>query len=266
MGNFTVGIIGCGNMGSAIVKGMVAKKVLSGDSIFLYDKDIQKSETLAGETGCALGELSQMVRGSDLLIIAVKPQDSEALFREIASDIVDQTIVSVMAGVSIEVITGRLGKKVPVVRAMPNMAAVVSEGVTCIARNDLVKRIEEVKSVFTGIGGVVEIEEKLMDAVTALSGSGPAYLFYLAGSMIEAAVDMGIDERKAEMLVKQTLYGASCLLQGSDETPEKLIKKVASKGGTTEAALGVFREDGLKEIIKTAIKKAGERSGELSKG
>ncbi len=265
MGNFTVGIIGCGNMGSAIVRGMVEKKVLGGDSIFLYDKDIQKSETLAGKTGCALGELSRMVRGSDLLIIAVKPQDSEALFREIASDIADQTVVSVMAGVSIEVITGRLGK-VPVVRAMPNMAAVVSEGVTCIARNDLVKRMEEVKNIFTGIGSVVEIEEKFMDAVTALSGSGPAYLFYLAGSMIEAAVEMGIDERKAEMLVKQTLYGASCLLRGADENPEKLIEKVASRGGTTEAALGVFKEDDLKGIIKTAIKKARERSGELSKG
>jgi pyrroline-5-carboxylate reductase len=266
MNNFTVGIIGCGNMGSAIARGLVTKKVLSGDAIFLYDKDIQKSETLAGKTGCALGELSQMVRGSDLLIIAVKPQDSEALFQEIASDIVDQTIVSVMAGVSMEVITRRLGKKVPVVRAMPNMAAAVSEGVTCIARNDLVKRMEEVKSVFAGIGSVIEIEEKFMDAVTALSGSGPAYLFYLAESMIEAAVEMGLDERKAEMLVEQMLYGASCLLRGADETPGELIRKVASKGGTTEAALWVFKKDDLKGIVKTAIKKARERSEELSKG
>ncbi|MGB2601922.1 MAG: pyrroline-5-carboxylate reductase [Candidatus Omnitrophota bacterium] len=265
MNNFTVGIIGCGNMGGAIAKGMVASNVLSAESIFLYDKDIEKAKDLAEKTGCALGELSQMVRGSEVLIIAVKPQDSDGLLKEIAADITDQTIVSVMAGVRINSITGKLGKEVPVVRAMPNMAAFVSESITSIACNSLVKRTEEVKSVFAGIGEVVEVEEGLMDAVTAVSGSGPAYLFHLAEAMVEAAIEVGFDTEVAEKLVVQTLYGSSLLLRESKEAPADLIKKVSSKGGTTEAALTVLEKE-LKDIMKAAIKRAKERSEELSKG
>jgi pyrroline-5-carboxylate reductase len=265
MNNFTVGIIGCGNMGGAIAKGMVASNVLSAESIFLYDKDIEKAKGLSGKIGCALGELSQMVRGSEVLIIAVKPQDSDGLFKEIAADITDQTIVSVMAGVRINSITDKLGKEVPVVRAMPNMAAFVSESITSIACNRLVKRTEEVKSVFTGIGEVVEVEEGLMDAVTAISGSGPAYLFHLAEAMVEAGIELGFDPEVAEKLVVQTLYGSSLLLRESKEAPADLIKKVSSKGGTTEAALTVLEKE-MKDIIKAAIKRAKERSEELSKG
>jgi pyrroline-5-carboxylate reductase len=265
MDNFTVGIIGCGNMGGAIAKGMVSNNVLGAESIFLYDKDIEKAKALAERTGCALGELSQMVRGSDLLILAVKPQDSDGLFKQIAPDVTDQTIVSVMAGVKIDAIMGKLGKEVPVVRAMPNMAAFVSESITAVAYNGLVKKTEEVKGVFGGIGQVIEVEEGLMDAVTAVSGSGPAYLFHLAEAMMDAAVEVGFDEGTAEKLVVQTLYGSSALLRQSKESPAGLIKKVASKGGTTEAALAVLETE-LKDIVKAAVKRAKERSEELSKG
>ena len=265
MDNFTVGIIGCGNMGGAIARGMVSNNVLGSESIFLYDKDIEKAKVLAERTGCALGELPEIVRGADLLIIAVKPQDSADLFRQIAPDITAQTIVSVMAGVSIDSITSKLGKEVPVVRAMPNMAAFVSESITAVAYNGLVNKTREVEGVFGGIGEVVEVEEGLMDAVTAVSGSGPAYLFYLAEAMMDSAVDLGFDAETAEKLVVQTLYGASALLHRSKESPAELIKRVASKGGTTEAALAVLGKE-FKDTVKAAVKRAKERSEELSKG
>ncbi|MFC1480515.1 pyrroline-5-carboxylate reductase [Candidatus Omnitrophota bacterium] len=266
MKGLIVGIIGCGNMGSAIARGMVDGGIVACDSIFLYDKDIEKATQLAKETGCVQKDLSQLVQGSDFLVIAVKPQDFDALAGEIAGDIAEQTIVSVMAGISISAITGKLGREIPVVRAMPNMAAFVGESITCISCNSMVKRAEEVKDIFSGIGMVLELNEKLLDGATAISGSGPAYLFYLAEAMIDAARDAGFDERAAKEMVVQTLYGSAALLKSTGSSPEELIKKVASKGGTTEKALSVFDEKGLKSHIKAAILKAKQRSEELSRG
>ena len=266
MKDFTLGIIGCGNMGGAIARGIREKGILSGDKVFLYDVDGGRVSSLAAETGFQMGELSQMVRGCDFLLLAVKPQDFDSLLKNIKADIVSQTIISVMAGVRIEKIIEKIGKNIPIARAMPNMAASVKEAVTCITFNSLVKDKSGINELFTGIGEVLEIEEGLMDAVTAISGSGPAYLFYLADAMIEAAKSEGISESEAKELVAQTLYGSSLLLKESSSSAGELIKKVASKGGTTEAALGVFDEKGLKSIIKEAVKKARERSSELSEG
>ncbi|MFH1552623.1 MAG: pyrroline-5-carboxylate reductase [Candidatus Omnitrophota bacterium] len=266
MEGLIVGIIGCGNMGSAIARGMVDRGIASGDSIFLYDKDIKKAAQLAEKTGCVQKDLSQLVRSSDFLVIAVKPQDFDVLAGEIAGDIAEQTIVSVMAGIGISAITGKLGRELPVVRAMPNMAAFVGESITCISCSGMVNNTEKVKNIFSGIGKVLELDEKLLDGATALSGSGPAYLFYLAEAMIDAAREAGFDEVTAKELVVQTLYGSAALLKGTGSSPEDLIRKVASKGGTTEAALSVFDEKDLKSHIKAAILKAKQRSEELSRG
>ncbi|MBD3426206.1 MAG: pyrroline-5-carboxylate reductase [Candidatus Omnitrophica bacterium] len=266
MQKFTVGIIGCGNMGSAIARGMVEGDDLTPDSISLYDKDIEKAEKLAKAIGASVRETQSLVTGSDVVILSIKPQDADELLTQIAGYLNGQLILSVMAGVTIKSITEKLGREVPVARAMPNMAAFVSQSTTSVAFNELVTNAPQIKSIFTGIGDVVEIEETLMDAVTALSGSGPAYLFYLAGAMIEAAVEMGIDGAAAEKMVGQTLFGASSLLRTCQQSPQELTEKVASKGGTTEAALKVFEAKHLKSIIKTAIKRAKKRSEELSKG
>ena len=266
MSEFSVGIIGCGNMGGAIARGMIAKDILPKRSIFLYDKDIEKVDSLSGDTGCSKGDLTQMVRGCNYLIIAVKPQDFDSLAEKIAPDIVDQTIISVMAGVKTEHITLKLGKKVPVVRAMPNMAAAVSESITCVTSNEEGKIDEGIKSLFASIGRVMEVDESFMDGVTAISGSGPAYLFYLAEAMIEAGKRLGFGEVAIREMVVQTLYGSAILLRKKEVSLRELIKKVASKGGTTEAALSVFDESGMKKIIENAIVKAKERSQELSGG
>ncbi len=262
----TVGIIGCGNMGRAIARGMVEKGILSGSAILLNDADEAKAAALAEETGGVQKELSALVRGSEFLVIAVKPQDFGALLKDISGDITGQTIVSVMAGIRISDITGGLGREVPVVRAMPNMAAFAGESMTCISCNSMVTAAGEVKDIFSGIGRVMEVEERFMDAVTALSGSGPAYLFYLARAMIEAGMEAGLDGRASRELVAQTLYGSAALLRDAESSPAELIGKVASKGGTTEAALSVFDEGDLKGIVKRAIAKAKQRSEELSRG
>lgn len=266
MRQITTGIIGCGNMGGAIARGMVKKNITSGRVIFLYDKEIEKATFLAKETGCLQKELSLLVRDSDLLVIAVKPQDCGELLNDIAGDITKQTIISVMAGVRIKNITDKLGKDVPVARVMPNMCASIGESVTCISYSGEFGRKKEVKDIFESIGSVVdEVEESVLDAVTAVSGSGPAYLFFLAEAMMSACGDAGLDGATARELVVQTLYGAALLIRNTESSPEELIEKVASKGGTTEAALSVLEEKGVKAAIKAAIMKAKQRAEELSR-
>ncbi len=267
MKEYVIGVIGCGNMAGAIVRGMVGREHIKPGSILLHDKVIEKADCLSKETGCRRGDLSNIVREADILLIAVKPHDCGGLLEEIAPKIKEQTIISIAAGIKIDTILKKIGKEVPVVRVMPNIAAFVNESITCVAHNDMARGIiEEVKIIFSGIGDVAEIEEGLFDSITALSGSGPAYLFYLAGAMIDAGVNLGLSEDISKKLVFQTLFGGSLLLKEDNISPEELIEKVASRGGTTEAALAVFEAEGLGKILKNAITKAKTRSEEISGG
>ena len=267
MKEYVIGVIGCGNMAGAIVRGMVGKEHIKPGSILLYDKVIEKADCLSKETGCRRGDLSNVVREANILLVAVKPHDLGGLLEEIAPGIKEQTVISIAAGIKIDTILKKIGKKVPVVRVMPNIAAFVSESITCVAHNDMASGvIEEVKTIFSGIGDVVEIEEELFDCVTALSGSGPAYLFYLANEMINAGVSLGLNEDTSKKLVRQTLFGASKLLKEGNVSSKELIAKVASKKGTTEAALEVFEAEGFGKILKNAITKAKTRSEEISGG
>ncbi len=260
-----IGVIGCGNMAGAIVRGMVSKNHVKPESILLCDKVIEKADCLSNETLCLRKDLAGVLSEADILLIAVKPQDLSCLLEEIAPDVKEHTIISIAAGIGIGTILEKIGKRVPVVRAMPNIAAFVNESITCIAHNDMARGIiEEVKIIFSGIGDVAEIEEGLFDSVTALSGSGPAYLFYLAGAMIDAGVNLGLSKDVSKKLVFQTLFGSSRLLKEDNISPKELIEKVASKGGTTEAALAVFDSEKFDDIIKKAITKAKARSEEIS--
>jgi len=259
-----IGVIGCGNMAGAIVRGMVGKNHVKAESILLCDKVIEKADCLSKETLCLQKDLAGVLSEADILLIAVKPQDLSCLLEEIAPDVKEHTIISIAAGIGIGTILEKIGKRVPVVRAMPNIAAFVGESITCVCHNDMVKDIAEIKTIFSGIGNVVEIGEDFFDSVTALSGSGPAYLFCLARAMISAGIDLGLKEDMAKKLVIRTLYGAGALLKEGSSSPEELIQKVASKGGTTEAALAVFDSEEFDEIIKKAITKAKARSEEIS--
>ncbi|MFH1847387.1 MAG: pyrroline-5-carboxylate reductase [Candidatus Omnitrophota bacterium] len=263
MRDISIGIIGCGNMGSAIAGGIVKKQIIELDRVFLYDKEIKKAEILSQKIKAKVVELSDLVKSSDFLLIAVKPQDFSSLLEELVQYIDKQTIISVMAGISMLAINDKIKKETAIARVMPNMAAFVGESITCLSFNDKVKNRQEIKDIFTGIGQVLEVDETLLDSVTALAGSGPAYLFYFAKALIEAGVAIGLDVKTAQELTIQTLYGASLLLKETKFAPEDLIEKVASKGGTTEAGLKVFEAERMKDIIKTAVKQAKKRAEEL---
>lgn len=205
---------------------------------------------------------------ADLIIIAVKPQDFTFVAENLPFNISEKSLVlSIMAGISIEKIQKLLNHKF-VVRAMPNSPTLLGMGITGYTAADGISFSElmNVERLLNSTGRSVYLEdESLLDGVTALSGSGPAYFYYIIDAMIKAGTEMGIDENLSKLFVKQTMLGAYHLINNSDKSLEELIKDVASKGGTTEAALKTFDENELKSILKKGILAAESRAKELNK-
>lgn len=270
MNDLKVGLIGCGNMGGAILKGMLAKGIVSAENVRICDKDISKAKKMAVETGAVHALLDELVLNSDHIIIAVKPQDAEELFGGISKYLKAQTVISIMAGKTIGVLGKLASTDVPIARAMPNMAATLGYSITGIAFNRSVKDKDVINRIFSSIGDVVEVEEGELDAVTAVSGSGPAYFFYIAKAMIDAGVKIGLKKDISEKLVRDTLMGAALIVKHSPgKSIDEMIRTVASKGGTTEAAISVFdRQEHAKvsDHIAMGLQAAEKRSKELSKG
>jgi pyrroline-5-carboxylate reductase len=201
------------------------------------------------------------------VIIAVKPKDVPQLLGEIRPHLRgDKLLLSIAAGITTSRIEKAADMKIPVVRAMPNMAASIGESMTSLTAGRYAGRahIRMARDIFSTIGEVVEVGENMVDAVTAVSGSGPAYFFYLVEILMEVAKELGLKRGVAEKLVLKTALASSRLLHLLGERPEVLRKKVTSKGGTTEAAFRVLESGGVKEIIKRAVRAAHGRSKELS--
>lgn len=268
--DYKIGIIGCGNMGEAIANGIIYSKVIYTANLYLYDIDRRKSyylkETLNANTANSSVEL---VNICNVILLAVKPQDIEIPLRE-AWHLLDSTklVISVAAGITIDYIKRVLNEDVRVVRVMPNMAALLNQGISALCYDSRITEEDRdlVKEIFSSIGDIVEVDEVQMDAITAISGSGPAYFFYLAELLEKSAIDMGIDREKARLLAIKTAFGSAALLKDSGQDAETLRKRVTSKGGTTEAAFRVFQDKRLGEILKEGIKAARDRARELSEG
>lgn len=261
------GIIGCGNMGSALAEGVISAGVFSKDDVYVHDKDARKAADLVGRAGCVNAGLSELLESSDIFIIAVKPYNMNDLLKVVSEKAPGKPVISVAAGVRIEAIMSFLAPGTPVIRAMPNIGASIRKGVTSVSYNDPAREagvVDITEKIFSSVGIVVEVSEKVKDIVTAVSGSGPAYIFYMAQAMIDAAVGEGMDPEHARRLVAGTVEGAGALLAACGTSPQTLIDRVATKGGTTEAALNVLNEKGFKDMIAEAVKKARSRSVEIS--
>ncbi len=216
----------------------------------------------------AYDSIEECVPKADVIFIAVKPYHSQSLFDSIKPYInQEQLFVSLMAGVTINTIQEGLGVK-KVIRTMPNLPAKVGKGVTSFTESKEVSRIEllTVRSLLDTTGESIHVEtEQFIDASTGISGSGPAYVFYFMQSMLEAALKMGFSPNDSKVLVSQTFEGAVKLFNESDLTPEKWMDRVASKGGTTRAALDSMEDNNVKELIKEAAYAAFDRATELGK-
>lgn len=264
-----IGVIGSGNMGQALVKGLVEKSVYP-QNLSIFDLDKKKTEAVKKETHVKLSKSARQCASlSDVIILAVKPKDIQGVAEDISSVLTQSSLViSIAAGVPIAKIEAYFGKPVSVVRVMPNMPALVGVGMSAISlgKHATEKHRRIAEAIFNAIGEVLVIQEKFLDLVTAVSGSGPAYFFLLAEKLIEAAYEMGMKAETAKRLVYQTALGSGKVLVESGEDPEDLIERVASKGGTTESALKVFQKQGIGKIIQDAVKAAYQRSKEISKG
>jgi pyrroline-5-carboxylate reductase len=262
-------IIGGGNMGSTYAQSFVRSHITSKKNMMILEKSPEKAEELSlKDIGTIYGNAADCIPAADLIILAVKPQDIGILFQHIKPFVTsNQVILSIMAGVTISSICSGLGVT-KVIRAMPNLPAQIGAGMTAFTATDDVTRLELVmiQNLLNTTGKTVYVEkEAMIDATTAISGSGPAYVYYFMNAMMQAAQQMGFNQSEAELLVNQTFMGALDLYAKSDLSCDEWISRVASKGGTTEAALKDFAENNLHLNIMNGTFAALNRAIELGK-
>lgn len=263
-----IGFIGAGNMAEALIKGMLQKKITIPDNIHASDVRPERLTQLKEETGINISSRNiSVLEASDILILAVKPQQIKTILDEISNQTESKVIVSIVAGVSSEVIKNILGPDTDVVRVMPNTPALIGEAMTALAFSVNVsdKNRSVVRAVFESVGRIAEVREDQMNLITALSGSGPAYVFRLAEELIRAGEKLGLAADLAKELILQTILGSAKLLAESSVPPEELRKKVTSPGGTTEAGMSVMDQKDFSGIILETVKNAAKRTDDLSK-
>ncbi|MEN6384693.1 MAG: pyrroline-5-carboxylate reductase [Phycisphaerales bacterium] len=264
-----IGFIGAGNMAEAIIKGIIDTHICQPEDIIIADVRKERVNELEDKYKISFATNTQLAQSVDILILSVKPQNMAEVLNEIKSSISSDTlIVSIAAGITTSFITKMLGQNA-VIRVMPNTPALIGLGTTVLYATKTAKeRLGDAERVFTAVGYVASVEdEKLLDAVTAVSGSGPAYFFLLMEEMIKNAIKLGLNKELAERTVLMTARGAAMLAIDRAKAGEKvdvLRQKVTSPHGTTEAALKVFAKYDFEKIVSEALEAASKRSKELS--
>ncbi len=262
-----IGFIGAGNMATAIIGGIIEAKVFAAGKIFVYDILQEKVADLHKQFGVkAADSVKELVESVDTIVLSVKPQTFVDVLEGVKDHVnKDQTVISIAAGITTE----RIAKFLPnntIIRVMPNTPALVGEGAAALySGNASIIAMDSAVQIFEAVGIAVVVEtEGLIDAVTAISGSGPAYYFKLMEAMVTAGVKLGLDAETAKQLVLQTAKGAAVLACNSADEPAELRKKVTSPGGTTAAALKAFEDGNIDGLVETALTAARDRSIELS--
>ncbi|HKL36933.1 MAG TPA: pyrroline-5-carboxylate reductase [Salegentibacter sp.] len=262
-------VIGAGNMGLTYAEGMAKSSLLNHRNLMIFDKSADVITTLSKvDHFDVYDDIEECLPEADIVFLAVKPYHCDSLFEEIRPLVNDEQIfVSLMAGITIDKIQAGLDIK-KVVRSMPNLPAQVGKGVTSFTEADEVSRVEllMVRNLLDTTGASIHVQtENFIDASTGISGSGPAYVFYFMNSMLEAALKMGFSKNDSKVLVSQTFEGAVKLFNESDLSPSTWMERVASKGGTTRAALDSMDDNNVEELIKDAAYAAFDRAVELGK-
>jgi len=263
----TIGVIGAGNMGGALIKGLIKAKVVPAEHLLVSERNDELIQKLEEDLEIKRATLSKLVEDSDVVILAVKPQDMDKLlseFRDRARP--DQLYISIAAGVLTSTIEAFFAADVPVIRVMPNLPVLVQTGASayCLGAHASWPHGVVASLIFSSVGIVAEVSEKQMDTVTALSGSGPAYVFLLAEIMTEAGQREGLPKDVAGYLTEHTILGAAKMLSASEKGPKTLRRQVTSPGGTTEAAMKVLEKEGFLDLFCKGVAAARHRSEELS--
>ena len=266
-----IAVLGAGSMGGAIVKGVAASGLASGVTVTNRTAAKADAMRLPGVTSVALEEDPEgnldAAAAADVVLIGVKPAMVPDLLRRIAPRLRPGTIVvSIAAGVTIATFERILGDAIPVVRSMPNTPALVGRGVTGIAAGSAATaaHVQTVRRLFETVGTVIEVPESQIDALSTISGSGPAYVFLLIEKLTDAAVGKGFERDAARLMAEQTFIGAAELLRASGEDPAELRRQVTSPNGTTERAIAVLQDAGLDGVFARATDAALARARELA--
>jgi pyrroline-5-carboxylate reductase len=283
-----IAIIGGGSMGEALLSGLLRAGRQVKDLV-VAERIPERAQYLAGTYSVLVTSVTDAVENATFVVVAVKPADVESVIGELAraaaaaeNDSAEQVFVTVAAGITITYIESKLPAGTPVIRAMPNAAAVVGAGVTALAKGRFVTppQLEEVSALFDAVGGVLTVPESQMDAVTALSGSGPAYFFLMVEALVDAGVAAGLTRQVATDLTAQTMAGSAAMLlermsqdgrpaageglgTGADAAAAQLRATVTSPGGTTAAALRELERGGLRAAVDAAVEAAKKRSEQL---
>ena len=261
------GVIGVGNMGAAIIRG-VAKKLLSSEQIFVTDVDPQKVDELRTELGVnAFDTVGQLVENVDTILYSAKPNNAANIFKQ-ARELVkpSQLLISIAAGIPIAQLESYFAESIPVIRVMPNIAVTVGSGVAAISPGSYADENHLAKSqaIFNAVGSSLIIEEKQLDAVTGLSGSGPAFVFVFIEALIDAGVHVGLSREDAHQLAVQTVLGAAKIIDQNREHPAVWKSRVTTPAGTTAAGLFELEQGKFRSIINAAVIAATERAQELA--
>jgi len=265
---YELGILGAGNMAEAIVRGVLSAGRITANHIIAADVSQQRRELFETQLKVKTTDDNRAVAAqSKILLLSVKPQMSKAVLEGIA-DVVhpDATIISIMAGISSHYIDAALGGNRRVVRTMPNTPMLVGEGMAAIAagQHATAQDLAKARELFESAASVIEVREDQIDAVTAVSGSGPAYFFFLVEQMIAAGVNQGLSAEQAHLLASKTALGAARMLVDSTDSPAELRRKVTSPGGTTHAAITTMEKMQLPAIVQAAMQACADRSRELA--
>lgn len=263
-----IGFIGTGRMGGALIEGIIKKKLLPPQNLWICDKIKEKLSFFAKYGIKTSLQIQPVVKNADIIFIAVKPQSILQVLEDLKSEIQpSQLIVSIAAGITISYIIKKLGKEIPVIRIMPNIAVLVEEGMAGVSLgkgiNPEQKRL--VRKILKAVGEVIEVPENQQDAVTGLSGSGPAYIYTVIQGLIQGGIKAGLSQEAASRLAIQTTLGAAKLAKESKNSLEELRRAVASPGGTTIEGLKVLEKKGLKDCLAEAVVRAIQRAKELRK-
>jgi len=266
----TIGFVGSGNMAEALIKSILTANVYAPENVFISDIRAERLEFLAEKYNViSIESNAELAAKVETIVLSIKPQNMTEALESIRDAIsTDKLVISIAAGIKVANIAAVLGD-IAIVRVMPNTPALIGEGASALYANERAKSmLDKAISIFSSVGKAVIVDdEDLIDAVTAVSGSGPAYYFLLMEEMIKAGVQLGLPEDVAKELVLQTAKGAGLLAAAADkndESPAVLRQKVTSPGGTTEAALKVFAANDFSRLIADALTAACDRSKELS--
>lgn len=262
-----IGFLGAGSMAEAMISGLIKGGVMTPEQIIVTNRsNHDRLQELKNRYGIGIIENKEVfIQESSIVLLAMKPKDVSEGIRSIRAFVDNQLIISVLAGISIHTLEELFDKDIAVIRAMPNTSASIGKAATAIAASDRVNigELKTCQTLFEAIGICTIVSENQLDAVTGLSGSGPAYIYYLVEVLEKAALEVGIDEKIARELILQTLSGASEMLKVTGKSPTLLRKEVTSQGGTTEAGLSVLKELQFEEAMIACVKRATERSVEL---